>query len=261
MVPSDQQGSSDRPSPAQYRRWLEQDARLLLDSARSAPQGAVPTCPGWTARDVADHTAEVYAHKIAAMRLGRRPEEGDWPWAPDDESVFGWFEDRLAELLHELETRDPAASSWTWFDDDQTVGFWLRRMAHETAIHRVDAELAAGREPTPHDPQLAVDGVDELLGTFLPPDEDDLQSGTFDSGRAGTVQLEAGDRRWLLEVPDAGSRLRAVDDPVHADAHVVGSASDVYRDLWNRPTDDHVGRDGDAQVLARLAARLRIVTQ
>jgi uncharacterized protein (TIGR03083 family) len=261
MVPSDQPTPQERLSPPEYRRWLEDDARLLLAAARSAPRAPVPTCPGWTARDVVDHTGEVYAHKVAAMRLGRRPQEGDWPWAPDDDSVFGWFSERLAELVAELDTRDPAASSWTWFPGDQTVGFWLRRMAHETAIHRVDAQLAAAVPLTPHDPRLAADGVDELLGTFLPPDSDDLASGAFDDGRPGTVGVEAGDRRWLLELPDGGSRVAAMDGPADADARVAGSASDVYRALWNRPTDEQVRREGDPQVLARLDARLRVATQ
>jgi uncharacterized protein (TIGR03083 family) len=261
MESPEQPTQPERPSPPEYRRWLEEDARLLLAAARSAPAAAVPTCPGWTARDVADHTGEVYAHKIAAMRLGRRPAEGDWPWAPDDDSVFGWFSERLAELTHELSTRDPAASSWTWFPSDQTVGFWLRRMAHETAIHRVDAQLAADVPLAPHDPRLALDGVDELLGIFLPPDSDDLASGTFDAGRCGTVAVQAGDRRWLLELPDGESRVRPLTEPVEAEASIAGSASDVYRALWNRPADGHVSREGDPQVLARLDARLHIATQ
>jgi hypothetical protein len=34
-------------------------------------------------------------------------------------------------------------------------------MAHETAVHRIDGELAIGT-PTPVDAELAVDGVDEV---------------------------------------------------------------------------------------------------
>jgi uncharacterized protein (TIGR03083 family) len=260
MTHSGQHPAPPRPSPSDYRRWLAADAHALLEAARSAPQAAVPTCPGWTARDVADHTGEVYAHKVAAMRLARRPAEGDWPWAPDDESVFPWFEQRLDELLRELDTRDPSAPAWTWFDDDQTVGFWLRRMAHETAIHRVDAELAAGRSLTPHDPALAADGVDEVLGTFLGAD-DVLQSESRDAGAAGSVLVDAGDRCWLLELPDGGSRLRQLQEPVDADARLGGSAGDLYRALWNRPTDSPVDRDGDAGVLERLESRLRTATE
>jgi uncharacterized protein (TIGR03083 family) len=259
MVPSDE-SPPERPSPAAYLDWLQDDAARLLAAARSAPTADVPTCPGWTARDVVDHTAEVYAHKVAAMRLGRRPAEGEWPWAPDDDTVFGWFEQRLAELVAELSTRDPGAPSWTWFSGDQSIGFWLRRMAHETAIHRVDAQLAAGRPPTPHDPRLAADGVDELFGTFLPPHGRDLSSGTSDAGRPGTVAVDVGDRRWLLELPDGASRVAAAGTVTDAEARVVGAASDVYRALWNRPPDDQVAREGDAQVLARLDARLLLAT-
>lgn len=260
MVPTDLTSSPARPAPSDYLGWLQADAGLLLDAARSAPQAAVPTCPGWTGRDVADHVGEVYAHKVASIRLGRRPKEGEWPWAPDDESVFGWFSERLGELVHEFSTRAPGDPAWTWFDDDQTVGFWLRRMAHETAIHRLDAELADGRALGPHDEALALDGVDEVLGTFLASD-DVLQSEGRDAGASGSVLVEAGDRRWLLELPDGGSRLHAVTGTVDADARVVGSPSDVYRILWNRPADGEVARDGDPDVLARLDARLRIATE
>jgi uncharacterized protein (TIGR03083 family) len=40
--------------------------------------------------------------------------------------------------------------------------FWPRRVVHETAVHRADAELALGVEPR-IDPAVAVDGVGELL--------------------------------------------------------------------------------------------------
>ena len=56
------------PSTADYRRWLLDDA--------------------------------------ARLRAGRAPVEGEWPWAPDDDSVFAWYDERLAELVHELDGRD-----------------------------------------------------------------------------------------------------------------------------------------------------------
>lgn len=84
----------------------------------------MPTCPGWVARDLVDHVGEVYAHKVAVLRLARRPEEGEWPWAPDDDGVFSWYDERLAELVGELDARDPAATAWTFVDADQSVGFW-----------------------------------------------------------------------------------------------------------------------------------------
>ncbi len=66
----------------------------------------------------------------------------------------------------ELDTRSVDDPAHTWWPPDQTAGFWLRRIAHETAIHRRDMESAA-REPTPVDDELAVDGIDEALDPFL----------------------------------------------------------------------------------------------
>lgn len=261
MTSPDQHTGPDRPTSSDYRRWIEADARLLLDAARSAPGAAVPTCPGWAARDVVDHVGSVYAHKVACIRLGRRPAEKDLPDVPDDDDdLFAWFHQQLAELVHELQSRDPAAPAWTWFDDDQTVGFWARRMAHETAIHRVDAELAADSAPTAHDEALALDGVDELLGTFLASD-DVLASDARDTGSAGSLLVEAPQRRWLLELPDGGNKATALAQPVAADAHVTGSAQDLYRGLWNRPTAEPLVRQGDAEVLRRLDTRLRDGTE
>jgi hypothetical protein len=40
-------------------------------------------------------------------------------------------------------------------------------MAHETAVHRIDAEVAAGQPVGPIRADLAVDGVGEALAVFL----------------------------------------------------------------------------------------------
>jgi hypothetical protein len=52
-------------------------------------------------------------------------------------------------LRAEFRTRGPALPALTWYDPDQTVAFWIRRMAQETVIHRIDAELAARLPVTP----------------------------------------------------------------------------------------------------------------
>ena len=50
------------------------------------------------------------------------------------------------------------------------LAFWARRQAHETAVHRYDAQSAApGGPPAPagaFDPAFAADGVDELIMGF-----------------------------------------------------------------------------------------------
>src|SRR5215469_3181220 len=44
------------------------------------------------------------------------------------------------------------------------AGFWIRRMAHETLVHRADAQLAAGAAPEPLiEAEVAADAIDEWL--------------------------------------------------------------------------------------------------
>ena len=239
-----------------YREWLLDDAARLRSAAGDAPQRPVATCPGWVGRDLVDHVGEVYAHKTAVLRLGRRPVEGEWPWAPDDDAVFAWFDVRLAELVDELDSRAPTDAAWTFAADDQTVGFWWRRMAHETAIHRVDAELTAGRAPWPHEDEQAVDGVGELVG--LSGERSVLSAAHARSGAAGSVLVSAGDTTSLVTMSDDGQVVAPSAPGVGADAAEVGSASDVFRSVWNRPTDSLVDWSGDPAVLQRFRARLAL---
>ncbi len=50
----------------------------------------------------------------------------------------------------------------------QPASFWARRMAHETAVHRADAQIATGREAE-FEPDLAADAIDEWLGFLSGP--------------------------------------------------------------------------------------------
>ena len=62
-----------------------------------------------------------------------------------------------------------AGSDPVWaFGRLRPASFWGRRMAHETAVHRADAELATGREPA-FAPDIAADAIDEWLGFLSGP--------------------------------------------------------------------------------------------
>ena len=122
----------------------------------------VPSCPEWTVGDLVQHVGTVYLHKVATMRDGAVPA----PWPPpglNDEEPVALLDRAYAELMEEFGRRDPEEFSPTWYDPDQTVGFWIRRMAQETVIHRIDAELGADPPIAPIPDDLAIDGIDELL--------------------------------------------------------------------------------------------------
>jgi uncharacterized protein (TIGR03083 family) len=247
--------------PARYLECLAADAARMRDVAARDLSTQVPSCPDWSTADLVRHTATVYLHKAECMRQNAFPK----PWPPPglaSEEPLALFDRAYADLLHEFDVREPNEATVTWYPPEQTVGFWIRRMAQETVIHRVDAELAQGDGPTPIPADLAVDGVDEVLERFLA-----YQSTTWRSefgellddcdGRA--VRVNAGDRSWLARLAAEGVSISASDDG--AAASVSGAPDAVLLWLWRRAGDDTVKLDGDASVRRKLWQLLGATTQ
>jgi uncharacterized protein (TIGR03083 family) len=153
----------------EYSRYLD---CLAADFARLRavvpidPAAAVPSCPGWTVADLTRHVGEVYLHKTLAMRDGVEPD----PWPPKElanEEPIALLDRAYAGLLDEFAAHKPEDPAGSWYKPDRSVGFWIRRMAQETVIHRIDAELGTAQPVAPVPADLAVDGVDELLKVFV----------------------------------------------------------------------------------------------
>jgi uncharacterized protein (TIGR03083 family) len=239
---------------ATFGEHVRQDGRRLADAAGGSLSAEVPSCPGWTVRDLVSHVAEVYEHKIACTLLRQAPD----PWPPQwpaDRDPVEWFRDAHERLLEMFGRSEPTTPSATWWPPDQTVGFWARRMAHETAVHRVDAELAIG-SPTPVDAELAVDGVDEILRIMLAGDWSDEPD---DAATGQRVAISAGARTWLVTL-ERGS-VTVAEDGGAAAAALGGDPSDVLLWLWGRAPDERVTRSGDADALRLLRSRLMLATQ
>jgi hypothetical protein len=131
-------------------------------------------------------------------------------------------------------------------------------MAHETAVHRVDAELAAGA-PTPIDSGLATDGIAEILEIMLAGDWSDEPDEAASGQR---VSIEAGDRSWLVTMDRAAIEVNEVDPrDENTQASIAGDPSDVDLWLWGRASDDRIRRSGDEPTLALLRSRLVFATQ
>ncbi|HEX2419673.1 MAG TPA: maleylpyruvate isomerase family mycothiol-dependent enzyme [Micromonosporaceae bacterium] len=149
---------------SRYLACLWHDAARLRAIAVDNLELSVPSCPGWTVADLIGHVAEAYQHKTECIRQGKLPKP--WPPPPTGEEPVERFDRSLSELLAEFDKHQPTDAAGTWYTPDQSVGFWIRRMAQETVIHRVDAELAIS-DVTAIPTDLALDGVDEVLGIFL----------------------------------------------------------------------------------------------
>lgn len=251
--------------PAALRDTLAAEYARLRTAAEAAPLGTpVPTCPDWSLADLTTHVAQVYLHKAACVRdAAGIPDGGEAPWPPPEraDSPVELLDLGYTTLRAALDGRPLDSRAATWYPPDQTVGFWLRRMAHETIIHRIDAALTVGG-PLPEVPApLAVDGIDELLRVFLAfgstayremfgPDLGDAD------GRV--VRVEAGGRAWDVTLAPTGVVVTwAGDGP--AAATVTGEPFDVLRWLYRRGGAPALA--GDPAARDRLGALLRTATQ
>ena len=120
----------------------DQGALMSAAACAAALTDPVPTCPGWTVRELLLHTGGV--HRWATTIVGERRQE-PVPLRPPETvpDPATWFATGHAALLRTLEAAGPLVC-WTFQPAADPLLFWARRQAHETTIHRVDAELAAG---------------------------------------------------------------------------------------------------------------------
>jgi uncharacterized protein (TIGR03083 family) len=233
---------------------VRDDGRRLSAVAEGRLPADAPSCPGWKVRDLVSHVAEVYEHKIACTLLGEAPD----PWPPEwpaDRDPIEWFVDAHERLLEMFARSEPTTPSATWWPPDQTVGFWARRMAHETAVHRVDAELAAGA-PTPIGSDLARDGVDEVLTIML---AGEWSEDADDAATGQRVAVAAGQRSWTVVLERES--VAVADGEREPHARIDGDPSNVDLWLWGRVPDERVHRTGDQAAIDLLRRRLVLATQ
>jgi uncharacterized protein (TIGR03083 family) len=240
-----------------YLQAVRSDGGALAAAARRGLDPPVPACAGWTVADVVIHTGMVHRHKLEIVRGRLAEPPSPWPPpAPERAELLGWYQQGLEELLTVLDDADPETRVWTFHPPDQTVAFWRRRMAHETAVHRVDAESGHG-DPGPVPAALAADGVDELLEVFLAPHSE----GEAVGGRGESLHLHATDTEgeWRVRLLPAGVELER--GHAKGDAAATGTASDLLLFLWGRATDDRLETFGDPSLLPRVRELAAMATQ
>lgn len=121
----------------------------------------VPTCPEWTLRQLAGHLGGVqrWATAVVAGRLSGPPERVAVEPPDDAAALAGWLGQGADAFAEAVDEAGPETPVWSWSGDDR-VAFWARRMANETAVHAVDAQLVNG-STAPLDPARAADGIEE----------------------------------------------------------------------------------------------------
>lgn len=236
------------------------DGLGLADAAERAGLDApVTACPGWSVADLVWHTGEVH-HFWTEVVAGRwvEPSVYEEPDRPADGDLVAWYRAGVDRTLDVLRAADPQDPVWSWAPRGGSVAWVIRRMAQETAVHRWDAEAAAG-SGWRIDADVAADGIDELLDHFT----DRAAEGAAPLGGSAHLHCtdpslddEAGE--WLVTEPDPGGRLDVRREHAKGDVALRGAANDLLLALWRRIDLDAPGTFevfGDAEVVRRLLAR------
>jgi uncharacterized protein (TIGR03083 family) len=246
---------------------LAADYAALRQAAEAAePTAPVPACPGWTMADLVSHVGVTYLHKVVIMRTGEWPE--DWPPpATAREPPVALLDRGYAELTAEFAARAPADPTPTWYEPDESVAFWIRRMAQETAIHRIDAQQAAAVPLTQVPDDLAVDGVDEVLNRMLAygsvawPEEFaemNVEHLATEAAR-DTIAVTTGGTTWTVRPSPRG--VTVTDGaPDHPRALIDAAPDPLLRWLWGRALQSAVQVTGDPAWAAYLREMIAAAT-
>ena len=161
----------------------------------------VPTCPGWTFRQLATHlgrghrwAAQIVATRATTPIPMREVPDGKLPQDPAQHAL--WL-NAGADRVIEAVTAAGSDPVWT-LAGIGPASFWARRRAHEAAVHLADAQLAAGRD-VDLAPEVAADGVDEWLTRIAAG-----TGGTTDPARAQAQDLRGDGQSLHFHATDPG---------------------------------------------------------
>jgi uncharacterized protein (TIGR03083 family) len=240
-------------------------ARVATLIAQADPGRPVLSCPDWALADLVEHLGRI--HRWATAIVTRLPQERielgaqeigfpkeAWSAAPE------WVAAGGAALVEALGRADLDAPCYAW-GGDQHVRFWLRRMLHETAIHRVDVELAVLGEATALEQAAAVDAIDEFLAN-VPYTKRFRPAVRELHGDGETIHLHATDLdeselpgEWLITLEPHGFRWSHAH--VKGAAAVRGTASDLALWITRRKRGAEAGLEllGEEPLLAYWSAK------
>lgn len=229
---------------------LEAASRRLaaIDAAELAMP--VPTCPGWDLAELLAHVGRVHQWATALLLAapGARVRYRDLPDPPEPDRRPEWFAGVAAASVDASRATPLEQPVRTWAGE-RPARWWRRRLAHETVMHGVDADLTRGLPPSV-DAAVAVDGIDELVTEFGPH--------TFDTslGDGATAHLHAtdADGEWLVTWTPAG--LRVEREHRKGDVAMRGRAEDLLLVLWGRRgvgSVEVLGEHGLVDRLCRIA--------
>ncbi|QKW05213.1 maleylpyruvate isomerase family mycothiol-dependent enzyme [Streptomyces sp. NA04227] len=231
---------------AEYTAVLDREGLLLAQAAEEAGTDTkVPTCPGWQVRDLLRHTGTVHrwATRFVAEALPDFHPGRDEP-ALNGPELLDWFREGHRILVDTLWAAPPDVECWSFLPAPSPLAFWARRQAHETTVHRLDAQSALGGTPSPVDGGFAADGIGELLTGFHARSRSSVRT-----DRPRTLRVRVTDQpvSWTLRLSE-GPPVAERDADGEVDCELSGPAARLYLALWNRVPFPQI--TGDASLAA-----------
>jgi uncharacterized protein (TIGR03083 family) len=231
----------------------------LARAAENNLDAQVEHCPGWTVADLVWHVTEVHWFwaTVVDELLAAPPEDAREPQRPAPEELISRLSAGAEHLVRVLAAADPAAACWTWATE-RNAGFVLRHQVQEAAVHRWDAEHAAGRDIA-LGTAMSVDAIDEFL-TFSLSTVDGYHPEVPEPNLGGTLVLSASDAGidWTItddRLPGTVKVSTAAAEP--GLPRVTGTASDLLLWLYGRvPLPVTAGSAGQ-QAAEELVSRFR----
>jgi uncharacterized protein (TIGR03083 family) len=241
-------------SAGTYLEHFKRDGVRIADIARGHLDVEVSTCPGNTIGSLLVHTGYVcmFWRDILVENAPRQPDWSAFPTDPIEAHTT-----LHADVVRLLAARDPDSTTWTFFGDGP-VRFWYRRAAQEFAVHRWDFENALG-SPEVIDPDLAADGIDEMLHVFgVATGTEAFRGGSERFGGHGeTFRLEPSDHSRAFTFAAQPDRFESTDTDT-PDVIARAPASDLLLFLWGRVPPASLEVEGDASLLERWQERVKI---
>jgi len=207
----------------------------LADAAEGNLAAPVEHCPGWSVADLVAHVLDVhwFWSTVAEQRLAAPPPDEDHPQRPAEDQLLDRFRAGALHLVEVLRHADPSAACWTWAPQQQNVGFIQRHQVQEAAVHRWDAEHAAGRSVN-LGVAASVDAIEEMLTFSVPSMADPPEQPIPPLDGCFVLQATDADAAWTVSDDELPGTVR-FERGVRPGAPVVaGTASDLLLWLYSR---------------------------
>lgn len=206
----------------------------LADAAEANLDAPVEHCPGWTVADLVGHVRQVHWFwgLMAEQRLAAPPET-EPPEAPAREELVSQFRAGALRLVQILRSADQQAPVWTWAPTQQNIAFISRHQVQEAAVHRWDAEHAAGRR-FDFDVPVSVDSIEEFLTFSVSSIADQPEQPKPSLGGRLVLSASDADAAWTITDDEQPGTVRFSRGAAEGAPAVTGTASDLLLWLYRR---------------------------